>query len=64
MELKKLKTASLSDALAEMQIGESCLAPDGYAPKTVIKTCVEMKAKGYLFQTSQRSGVQTITRLQ
>lgn len=43
MEIKKLKTASLADALAEMQVGESCLAPDGYAPKTVIKTCGKPK---------------------
>lgn len=63
MEIKKLKTASLADALAEMQVGESCLAPDGYSPKTVIKTCVELRQKGYLFQTSQRAGVQTVTRL-
>lgn len=63
MEIKKLKTASLADALAEMQVGEICLAPDGYSPKTVVKTCVEMKSKGFLFQTSQRAGVQTITRL-
>lgn len=63
MEIKKLKTATLADALSEMQVGESRLAPDGYAPNTVIKTCVEMKEKGYIFQTSRRSGVQTITRL-
>ena len=63
MGIKKLRTASLADALAEMQVGESCLAPDGYTPKTVIKTCVEMKDRGYLFQTSQRSGTQTVTRL-
>ncbi len=36
MEIKKLKTASLADALAEMQVGEICLAPDGYSPKTVV----------------------------
>lgn len=63
MEIKRLKTASLADALAEMKIGEICLAPDGYAPMTVVKTCTEMKSKGYLFQTSRRAGVQTITRL-
>ena len=63
MELKKLKTASLADALKEMNVGETCIAPDGYAPATVIKTCSELKDKGYLFQTSQRAGVQIITRL-
>lgn len=63
MEIKKLKTATLSEALAEMKVGESRLAPDGYSPKTIIKTCVEMKEKGFLFQTSRRAGVQIITRL-
>lgn len=63
MEIKKLKTASLADALKDMTIGETCVAPDGYQPKSVTKTCVELKEQGYLFQTSTRSGVQTITRL-
>lgn len=63
MEIKKLKTASLADALTDMTIGETCVAPDGYQPKSVTKTCVELKEQGYLFQTSTRSGVQTITRL-
>ncbi len=63
MEIKKLKTGTLADALAEMQVGDVRIAPDGYSPKTVIKTCVKMKEKGYLFQTTQRSGAQTITRL-
>lgn len=63
MELKKLKTSSLADALRDMKIGETCLSPDECTPKTVIKTCVELKAEGYLFQTSTRTGVQTVTRL-
>ena len=63
MEIKKLKTASLADALKEMNVGQTCIAPDGYAPATVIKTCSELRDKGYLFQTSQRAGVQIITRL-
>lgn len=43
MEIKKLKTASLADALKDMTIGETCVAPDGYQPKSVTKTCVELK---------------------
>lgn len=62
--LKKLQCASLSDALAAMEVGETCIAPDGYSPKTVIKTCVEMKVKGYIYQTTQRTGQQLITRIQ
>lgn len=63
MELKKLKTASLSDALKELAIGETRIAPDGYSPKTVIKTCSELKNEGYLFSTSRNAGIQVITRL-
>lgn len=63
MEIKKLKTASLADALKDMTVGETCVAPDGYQPRTVTKTCVELRAHGYMFQTSTRSGMQTITRL-
>ncbi len=63
MELKKLKTASLADALREMRVGETCISPDECSPKTVTKTCVELKSQGFLFQTSTRTGVQTVTRL-
>ncbi len=63
MEMKKLFTASLTTALKGMNIGETCQAPDEANPSTVRKTCVELKAHGYMFQTSMRSGVQTITRL-
>lgn len=63
MEIKTLKTATLSDALTDMKIGETAIAPVGYNPKTVVKTCSELKEHGYLFTTSLRAGVQTITRL-
>lgn len=63
MEIKTLKTATLSDALTGMKIGETAIAPTGYKPKTVIKTCSELKEKGYLFATNNRAGVQTVTRL-
>ncbi len=63
MELKKLKTQSLPDALKAMSVGETCIAPDECTPKTVIKTCSELKDDGYLFTTTTKSGVQTVTRL-
>lgn len=63
MELKKLKTQSLNDALREMNIGETCIAPDEVSVAHVKRTCSELKSEGYLFATSQRTGVQTITRL-
>ena len=64
MEIKTLKTASLSDALMEMKIGETAFAPVGYKPKTVMVECNKLKEKGYLFTTRQRAGAQTVTRLQ
>ncbi|MBD5163470.1 MAG: hypothetical protein HDT09_02055 [Bacteroidales bacterium] len=63
MGIEKLKTGTLGDALKGMAVGQVCEAPDGYAPKTVIKTCAELKRVGYLFQTSRRAGIQLITRL-
>ncbi|MBD5195183.1 MAG: hypothetical protein HDS84_01150 [Bacteroidales bacterium] len=63
MEIKTLKTATLSEALTGMKIGETAIAPVGYKPKTVIKTCSELREKGFLFNTSMRGGKQTITRL-
>ncbi len=63
MELKQLKTASLPDALMQMSVGETCLAPVGYSKQTVIKTCCALKDKGYVFATTQKTGEQVITRI-
>ena len=63
MELKKLITQSLSDALKKMQIGETRIAPDDCTPAYVRRICSELKADGFLFQTSTRAEVQTVTRL-
>lgn len=63
MELKKLIVGSLADALRKMTVGETCIAPDECKSTTVIKTCACLKNEGYLFQTSKRTGVQTVTRL-
>ncbi|MCM1079125.1 MAG: hypothetical protein NC344_05795 [Bacteroidales bacterium] len=63
MDIKLLKTATLAEALSEMSLGETAIAPKGYKPETVRKTCTELKNKGYLFSTTMRAGVQTITRL-
>lgn len=63
MELKKLKTQSLYDALRAMSVGETRIAPDECTRKTVIKTCSELKGEGYVFTTTTKSGVQTVTRL-
>lgn len=63
MEIKTLKTASLADALTEMKVGETAFAPEGYKPKTVMVECNKLKEKGYLFTTTMRTGLQTVTRL-
>ena len=63
MEIKRLKTASLSDALMQMSVGETRLAPEGYSHRTVIKTCCELKEKGYVFSTTTKTGEQVITRI-
>lgn len=61
--LKKLKTQSLPDALMAMNVGETCIAPDECKTAYVKRACSELKDKGYLFTTSTRAGVQTVTRL-
>ena len=63
MKLKKLVTQSLPDALKSMDIGQTCIAPDECTPAYVKRACTELKRKGYLFATSTKSGVQTVTRL-
>lgn len=63
MEIKKLKTQSLPAALMAMNVGETCVAPDECTPAYVKRACTSLKEKGYLFATTQKSGVQTITRL-
>lgn len=63
MDLKKLKTQSLPDALMAMSIGETCISPDECTPGYVKRACCELKEQGYIFITSTKTGVQTITRL-
>lgn len=62
-EFRKLEPQTLAEALRRMAVGETVEAPDGYSVATVRKTCTELIQAGYLFQTSQRTGTQTITRL-
>lgn len=63
MELKKLITQSLPDALMAMQIGETRISPDGCSKAYVKRACTDLKEKGYLFVTTTKTGVQTVTRL-
>lgn len=61
--MKKIKTLSLFDALKEMTVGETCLAPDECTYAYVKRACTELKKHGFIFTTSKRTGVLTITRL-
>lgn len=61
--MRKLQCKPLKDALLEMSIGETCIAPDGYNARSIIVTCWRLKTEGMLFQTSTRTGVFTITRI-
>lgn len=63
MELKKLITQTLHEALASMEIGEMRIAPDTTTPGSVKRACTEMKAKGYLFTTTTKPGKMIITRM-
>lgn len=63
MELRKLKTQSLPDALRGMAVGETCISPDECTPVYVKRTCYELKQEGYIFTTTTKTGVQTVTRL-
>ncbi len=62
MELRKLKTQSLPDALKGMSVGETCIAPDECTQQYVKRTCCELKQEGYIFTTSTATGIQTVTR--
>lgn len=54
---------SLLDALKAMSVGETCQAPDECTYGTVKKTCSDLRSQGYIYLTSCKAGVQTITRL-
>lgn len=60
--MRKLECSTLLSALKGMKVGETCIAPDGYNPRSVIYTCSSLRKEGYVFTTSQRGGEQTITR--
>jgi hypothetical protein len=62
-KLKKLKTFTLAEAMKQMEVGETCLAPDDYSPLNIKTECTRLAKQGYLFTSSKRLGPQTITRL-
>lgn len=61
--IRRLRVATLMDALRAMEVGETSVAPEGYKEGAVRAACYTLKAQGYIFSTSMRSGVQTITRI-
>ncbi len=63
MEIKKLKTATLLEALTAMSVGETVTAPEGYSDATVKRACSDLNRRGCVFRTTNITGVRTITRL-
>ena len=64
MEIKRLETKSLSSALLQMEVGETRVQPEGYAPATVAKECSALNSKyGCRFATRENDkGERVITR--
>lgn len=62
--MRKLQCKPLKDALIEMAVGETCIAPDGYSHRAIAVACCRLKEEGMMFQTSTRTGQFTITRIQ
>lgn len=62
-EIRKLRTASLKDALLEMSVGETCLGPDECSRDTVKRVCSELNGNGHHYMTAVRGGVLYVTRL-
>ena len=63
MKHRRLKTASLADALKGMKVGETCLPPANYSVQAVRARCWELKDYGYVFRTRTTTGEVLITRL-
>ena len=61
--MRKLQCKPLKDALVEMAVGETCIAPDGYSTRAIVVACCRLKEEGMLFQTSSRTGEFIITRI-
>lgn len=64
MEYRKLLTQSLDEALSEMDVAETCFAPDNCTQDYVRARCSNLKKnKGMIFTTRVLDGVMLITRL-
>lgn len=61
--MRKLQCKPLKDALVEMSVGETCVAPDGYSQRSIVVACSRLRDDGMLFVTSSRTGEFTITRI-
>lgn len=63
MEIKKLKTVGLEEAMLGMEIGQTCETPDDCSVNYVRSTCSILNRKGYLFVSNGKTGVMMVTRL-
>lgn len=61
--IKRLKTATLADALMGMRVGECRRPPVGYSPESVKTVCSALKKAGMRFATTTLGGEMTITRV-
>lgn len=61
--IKRLKTATLADALRGMRVGECRRPPVGYSPESVKTVCSTLKRAGLRFATSKLGGEMVITRV-
>lgn len=63
MGIKKIRTLGLKEAMLEMEVGETCIAPDECSKYYVRRMCSELKNEGFLFTTRIVDEDQHITRL-
>lgn len=62
-ELPRLGTKSLEEALLDMPVGTAALPPENASYGYVKSACSRLRARGYQFITSIRTGRAVVTRL-
>lgn len=61
--MRKLETLTLKDALRNMTLGETCLAPDGFEPTSIRCTCYQLSKENLSYRTYLKDGLLYITRV-
>lgn len=60
---EKKKTTSLLEALKRMQVYQTMSLPEEYSRGSACTVCSMLREEGYLFTTSTKTGILTVTRL-